>query len=178
MPIGTTQTPGLQTPGAIIGNPALAQGEVRSAWAVAQTNTSTAQSASDLLNVYAIDDATCQPVAIPAGATRFIARLRIPAAVTTYTTSPVIRFVGMYGTTTNGSTIRLDNVDSSAAGVTITGTAADLAASDGSERSDPTNLVGYPTMGCDYLICPVETACVYTDGATPQVVPLEILFLS
>lgn len=180
MPIGTTQN--------VAGVPPTGTGgEWRFPWVVGCTDTRTAQSAAELLNPTSVDDSTCQPINIPQGATRFIARLRVPAAVTTYTTSPVIRFVGLSipcsaGTENTTASIaaplRLDNVDSSADGVTITGTSSDLVCSDASERSDPTNLVGYPTCGCSVLYVLVQTASNYTDGASSQAVPCEVIFMS
>lgn len=149
-------------------------GSIQSNWVVANTDASAVQAAGELLNPASSDDASVTPVVLPAGCTRVLARLRINDAVTTYTTSPVVQF---WVTDGNGVPTRIDNADSSAAGVTMTGTTSD--ARDGTYHySDPIDLTGYDALGGAKLYALIETAAAYTDGTDPVSVEVMILALN
>lgn len=156
---------------------------VKAWWFVCHDNLEAAAETTGLLQPYAIATSAFHWVKVPDGATRVLIRARNDAAATTFTTSPVVRIIGMDGTPTDagaftgttgdanfGEPTRLDNVDANATGVTLT-LAATLNLEDGSyEYSDPPDLTGYDLKGCSYVGMAVETAANVTGGALNGVV--------
>lgn len=147
-------------------------GSMKSDWVVANNDTKTTQSAAELLNPVSTNDSNVTPVTIPDGASGFLWRVRIPIAVTTLTTDPVIRWYGVDETTSLPVPLRLDATASNAAGieVDISGTApSSTLAQDATYYYSPVySRTPTDTLGCKTLYCLIETASTYTDGATSQ----------
>lgn len=153
-------------------------------WIIANDDAETAQSATDLLRPAAIDDSVFHWVKVGPNATRVLVRAR-QAVGATVTTSPVVRVIGVYGTTSDGATfaddgtvrfLRLDNADWNATGVTLTlvssGTGLNRDAT--YAYTDVSTLDGYDLKGCMYVGIAVETAANVNSGT----VPIEVLFIN
>ena len=95
----------------------------------------------------------------------------------------MVRFYGVYGGYTGTGafpddatayTLRLDNVDANAAGVTMTAAIAAQLRDTSFEYTDiMPDLTGWDLMGCDYLIALIETAASITGSGTLQVMALN-----
>jgi len=165
MAIGSTLTGALR----YIGLTPAANGSVQSDWQVANSAANAVCSAAELLNPASSNDAGVNPITIPAGATRFSARLRYAIATTTCTTAPKVVFAA---TDANGVPERIDNIDSDAAGTTLgVADAADptLVMTDGTYFwSDVMTFTLPDLMGNATLYALIKTASNYS-GGTPGV---------
>lgn len=134
-------------------------GSVQSNWVLAHgLLTATAQTSAELLNPASTNSANVYPIEVPFGATRVLLRMRVDDAASANGTPPVVRLLGLDA---NSLPIRIDNVDSSAAGITLTWTSSDM--TDGTDDfSDPSSLTGYDLLGCKTLYVLCETAGVFT----------------
>lgn len=151
----------------------------------------TAESAADLLNpTSATVNATVVPIRIGQNVSKVLLRSRRPAAAT-ITTSPVVRIYGLYCTDAVANTIdqagtlptdgtcipiRLDNIDSGAAGVTITLDATNDINDGTYKYSDVISLTPIDLLGARYLMVLVETAA-NTSASAAQVI-LQALLLN
>lgn len=162
--------------------PMVLSGSCQSDWIVANNDTKTAQSAAELLNPVSTNDSNVLPCVIPHGATRVLVRVRIPIAVTTLTTDPVIRLYGIDETATYPVPLRLDATASNAAGFEIDisgGTPSSSLAQDAAYYyTPPYDRVGFDLLGCTTLYVLIETASTYTDGATSQSCAVLVKFLN
>lgn len=143
---------------------------------VCNEDTSTAQSASDLLGPGGIDDSVFHWVRLAPGVTRVFIRCRYDDGTSAVATSPVVRVFGATQdpqTTTEASNKfrRLDNVDWNAAGVTLTLVANGTGVHhDGTDYySDEPTLSGYDALGCKYVGVAIETASSITPDTNPVV---------
>lgn len=156
-------------------------GSVQSDWQVLYDDATTASGALDHLVPSLQDDSVAHRITIPDGATRILIRARYDAGADVFTTSPIIRLTG---TDSDGVPLRIDNVDSNAAGVTVTCEAASAVPSTGLTAgtdytfSNVTTLDGYDLKGCRYLYVTVATAANILDGAVQLPVAIMGLFLN
>lgn len=146
---------------------------------VANEDTSTAQSATDLLRPGGIDDSFFHWVRLAPGVTRVFVRCRYDDGTSAVATSPIVRVFGALfdpQATTEASNKfrRLDNVDWNAAGVTLTLVANGTGVHhDGTNYySDEATLSGYDALGCKYVGVAIETA----SGITPDTNPVVEIF--
>jgi len=161
-----------------------AQGE----WVVLCTDARTAQSAADLLNPTAIDDATNRWVATGMKRGKLAAlRARIPVATTAVATSPIVRVIGGWGTITTGAPptdgtficARLDASAWTTAGITLTFAASPDVATD--TPSDGTYMYAdyyfdtpLDLLGADFIIAAVSTAGAITASAAIEIMGLFV----
>lgn len=178
--------------GAIANNPTTTgqivnTSSVRGEWVIANDDASSVNSAAELLSPGTINDATFHWVKVGPGCTRIIIRARIGVAATV-TTKPIVRVVGAYGPInagdgsampTDGTArfLRLDNVDSATAGMTL-----DIVSSAVGQMQDATyaycdpmpSLDGIDLKGAHYVGVLIETAGAVSAGA----IAVEVLMLN
>jgi len=178
MAIGGILNQGVKTSGAPVNI-----SSVKGFWFVCHDNLEAAAETTGLLQPFGITTSSFHWVKVPDGATRVLVRARNDAAATTFTTSPVVRIIGMDGVPTDagsfsgtagnanfGEPTRLDNADANAAGVTLTLAATTNLEDASYEYGDPPDLTGYDLKGCSYVGMVVETAANVTGGAAHGVV--------
>lgn len=155
-----------------------------SSWVDVNDDARTAQSATDLLYPYGIDDSVfkwCKR----GDATRIIVRARMPVGAT-LTTSPVVRLMLAWGTLgdagapeTGAVFMRGDNADANATGFTLTLASSGTGLINNSltyAYSDPSTLDGYDLQGCDFFGLVVETAAAFSAGGAAT--PVQALLLN
>lgn len=145
-------------------------------WLVCNDDTSTAQSASDLLGPGGIDDSVFHWVKLAPGTTRVYIRCRYDDGTSAVATSPIVR---LFGAVSDPQTVaeasnkfrRLDNADWNASGVTLTLVANGTGVHhDGTDfYSDEPTLSGYDALGCRYVGVAIETASSITPDTNPVV---------
>jgi hypothetical protein len=167
---------------------------VKGSWVIAHDNLSaTAESATVLMRPSSYSNTNVHPIYIHDGATRVTLMARYDDAVSTVTTSPVIRVYGVYGPDdavsaagvideTKATVRRLDNADSNAAGITLTlETAASAGCiNDGTylySNELASSLDGIDLRGAKWLLVLTETAASVSGGAN-TVVACEAMLLN
>lgn len=157
---------------------------VRGQWTTLISNVeATAESATVLLRPLSATSSYIVPLRVGGSCTRFFARMKSTAGGAV-ATSPVIRFYGLYGSVYAGTgafvdddttySLRLDNADANAAGVTVTASIAAQLRDANYEYTDIVpDLDGWDLMGCDYLIALIETAASITGSGVLQVMALN-----
>lgn len=112
---------------------------------------------------------------VPPHCTSFIARIAVTTVADTFTTSPVIQWVGI---DLAGVPMRLDTNDNGGTGRTyaIDGSSTDYTF-DTKYWSDY-DAAPIDLQGCRRLYCVVATGSSYTDGATEQAVEAWVKFLN
>ncbi len=164
--------------GAVVGGTGSSSGQivvtasVKSSWVVCHDNLkATAETSTVLLTPWNTATSAAHWVRIPDQCTRVLIRARNAASMTSAGTAPVVRCYitdgtpnsagAISGTITSanfGEITRIDNVDSAAAGVTLT-LSTNTNLEDGSyEYSDPPDLTGYDCKGGSYFLMLTETA--------------------
>lgn len=145
--------------------------------------TATAQTATELLAPQTITSANVRVIAVGDAVTRVLIRPRIATTTTAVATSPVVRIIGIVATAdddawTDGVPVRLDNVDNTAAGLTLTLEASPSGSNSltsGSYRyGDTKSLTATDLLGVKWLVIPVETAASITGGTCD----IEVLLLN
>lgn len=157
-------------------NRGVAPCSVQSGWYKIRADVQTAD--SGVLTWGTLDgtlDAIPAVVDVPDHATSFIARIAVTTDATTFTTDPVIQWVGVDAA---GVPMRLDTNDNGGTGRTyaIDGSSTDYAY-DSKYWSDY-DAAPIDCAGCAKLYAVVATGSAYTDGATEQAVELWVKFLN
>lgn len=186
--MGTVTKAGAEIMGGDISFPA----SVKGAWVVAHDDLSaTAESSTVLMRPGSYSNTSVHPIRIHDAATRVTLRARYDDAVSTVTTSPIVRVYGVYGNDdavssagvideTKASLVRLDNADSNAAGITLTlETAASAGClNDGTylySNELASSLDGIDLRGAKWLLVLTETAASISGGANTTVACMAML---
>lgn len=135
--------------------------------------TATAQTAAELMYPQSVTASAITVVKLGDGVTRALIRARLTTATTAVATSPVVRVFAIIGDNADdwadGVPFRLDNLDSDAAGKTLTLPASPSNTNmlrDGTYRySDAISLTATDLQGATHLVVLVETAASITGGA-------------
>ncbi len=169
-----------------------APASVKGDWTVVHANLSAAaESSTVLMRPSSYSNANVYPARIHPAATRVTLMARYDDAVSTVTTSPVIRVFGVYGPDdavsaagvideTKAIVRRLDNADSNAAGITLTlETAASAGCiADGTylySNELASSLDGIDLRGAKWLLVLTETAASISGGANTTVACMAML---
>lgn len=169
-----------------------APASVKGDWTVVHANLSaTAESSTVLMRPSSYSNANVYPARIHDGATRVTLMARYDDAVSTVTTSPVVRVYGIFGPEnavseagvideTKAIVRRLDNADSNAAGITLTletlasaGTIQDGTYMYSNELAS--SLDGIDLRGARWLLVLTETAASISGGANTTVACMAML---
>ena len=157
-------------------------GSAQSNWITANSNLATVQSATEVLRPGATDDSSVIPILVPEGATRVLVRSARTTTAPTFTTHPIVQLWGIDDDGTARPAVptaptytavptRLDDTDSSADGITLTGTTSDASNSAGTAfYSDVSSNTGYDCLGCTWLFLIVKTAANYSTGTVSGLV--------
>lgn len=134
--------------------------------------TASAQSAAELMYPQSVTATNITVIRLGSAVSRVLVRARLTTATTAVAASPVVRVFGIIGGAddwTAGVPFRLDNLDSDAAGKTLTIPASPSDTNmlrDGSYRySDAISLTATDLQGATHLVVLVETAASITGGA-------------
>lgn len=151
-------------------------------WSTANSDAETAQSAGEILRPLSATASTIVWLRVHPSVTRVLMRLRYDTGAT-YTTAPVVRLFGVFfpdaiqaNAFADDGTVhvmRIDNVDSGAAGITIAGDATNDIRDTTYKYTDPTTFDGYDLRGASHVAAFIETAANISTG-TPIVQLLGI----
>lgn len=164
-------------------------GSVTGDWTTIHSDAS-ATASTQALTPLSETSANVKWLKVPNRVVRVLVRCRYPTGASSLVTSPVIKLYGAWpgvGATaatkteppfaTDGTVkiMRLDNVDSGAAGVTVTLDFTNDIGDATYKYSDPTSLDGYDLKGAAWIACLVTTAGAATGFTTPII---EVLGLN